>query len=225
MPLRTSSASPILWLLSSTLAGLSSSALAGPPRALRYVALGDSFTIGTGTTPDRSFPAHLAELWQSRHPVELTNLGVNGYSTQEILDLELPKARALRPDFVTLAVGANDIVRGREPQEYRSNVRAILGQLRALGLRGHRIVVIPQPDWSGSPVAAAFGDPASLAARIELYNSILHEETIRAGAEWVDLFPLMHRQAEQGLVASDGLHPTAAAYAAWAEALAKLSPD
>ena len=215
---------PALWLASSALAQLPPPAV-GRTRLLRYVALGDSFTIGTGTTPDRSFPAHLAELWQATHPVELTNLGVNGYSTQELLDLELPRARTLRPELVTLAVGANDIVRGREPEDYRSNVRSILTQLQVLGLRARRIIVIPQPDWSRSPVAAAFGDPESLATRIELYNSILREEALRAGAQWLDLFPLMHRQAVQGLVAPDGLHPTAAAYAAWAEAMAKVNPD
>ncbi len=85
--------------------------------------------------------------------------------------------------------------------------------------------MIPQPDWSRSPVAAAFGDPESLAAQIELYNSILRAEAARAGARWVELFPLMQRQAQQGLVAPDGLHPTAAAYAAWATELAKLDLD
>ncbi len=204
---------------------LASSALAAPPKALRYVALGDSFTIGTGTSPDRSFPARLAALWQGHHPVELTNLGVNGYSTQELLDLELPRAQELRPELVTLAVGANDIVRGREPAAYRQNVRSLLDRLRALGLRGDRIWVIPQPDWSRSPVAAAFGDPADLLARIELYNSILRDEATRAGARWVELFPLMRREAQQGQLAEDGLHPSAAAYAAWAEELAKLSPE
>jgi lysophospholipase L1-like esterase len=204
---------------------LASSAIAEPPRPLRYVALGDSFTIGTGTTTDRAFPADLAKLWQGSRPLDLANLGVNGYSTQEILDLELPGAKKLHPELVTLAVGANDIVRGRVPEDYRENVRSILEQLHAIGLRGGRIWVIPQPDWSRSPVAAAFGDPATLAERIELYNSILRDEAIRAGSRWVDLFPLMRRQAQQGLVADDGLHPSAAAYAEWAEALAELSPD
>jgi lysophospholipase L1-like esterase len=192
---------------------------------LRYLALGDSFTIGTGTTPERSFPARLAALWRGGRPVELTNLGVNGYSTQELLDLELPQARALQPGFVTLAIGANDIVRGREPEDYRENVRLILGQLRALGVPARRIVALPQPDWSRSPVAAAFGDPESLAGRIERYNAILREEALRVGARWVDLFPLMRRQAEEGEIAADGLHPSAAAYEAWAEKLAELKPE
>src|SRR4051794_40168930 len=60
--------------------------------AVRYLALGDSFTIGTGTTPDRSFPARLASRWQSAGcNAVVKNLGVNGYTTDDVLDGELPE--------------------------------------------------------------------------------------------------------------------------------------
>ncbi len=39
------------------------------------------------------------------------------------------------------------------------------------------------------------------------------------GARWVDLFPTMRREAEAGMIARDGLHPSAAAYDGWAEVL------
>jgi lysophospholipase L1-like esterase len=84
-----------------------------------------------------------------------------------------------------------------------------------------RVFVLPQPDWSQSPVAEGFGDPAALRARIEVYNGILAEEAKAAGARYLDLFPLFIEQAKQGLVAPDGLHPNPKAYAAWAESLSK----
>lgn len=45
---------------------------------------------------------------------------------------------------------------------------------------------------------------------------MLREEAESTGARYVDIFTLMHDQARHGMFASDGLHPTAAAHAAWA---------
>jgi acyl-CoA thioesterase-1 len=183
--------------------------------APRYLALGDSFTIGTGTTPDRAFPARLVARCGSA--VELRNVAVNGYSTQDILESEVPEVARFAPTFVTLAAGANDIVRGSSPGEYRARVRTILSALKAAGVA--RVVTLPQPDWSQSPAALGFGSPAEIHARIVEANGILREETAAVGGAYVDMFPLMESQARAGMIARDGLHPSAAAYDAWASDL------
>jgi acyl-CoA thioesterase-1 len=184
---------------------------------LRYLALGDSFTIGTGSEPEKSFPARLAA--RCRSAVSVRNIAVNGYSTQDIVDLELPEVPRFAPHLVTLAAGANDIVRGVSPDEYRARLRVIFRALHAAGVA--RVVTLPQPDWSLSPAAQAFGDPGALHARIVGANAILREETAIAGGTYVDLFPLMESQARAGMIAQDGLHPSAEAYDAWADALAR----
>lgn len=78
---------------------------------------------------------------------------------------------------------------------------------------------LPQPDWSLSRAGASFGEPAAIAARIERFNAIARDEAERLGAPYVDIFPLMREQMRRGMVAPDGLHPSADAYAEWAEAL------
>ena len=51
------------------------------------------------------------------------------------------------------------------------------------------------------------------------------EEAENAGARYVDLYPLMHRQAAADMLAPDGLHPNAEAHEAWANAIAeKITP-
>ena len=55
--------------------------------------------------------------------------------------------------------------------------------------------------------------------RLFHYNSILKEEASGAGATYLDLFPQFVKQAKQGWIAPDGLHPSPQAYAAWAESL------
>jgi len=185
-----------------------------PPR---YLALGDSFTIGTGSTPAQSYPARLAAL--ASCSVELRNVAVNGYTTEDVIDEELPELARFTPTFVSLAIGANDIVQGRTPDQYREHVRHILAALKVAGAK--RIVSIPQPDWSLSPAARAFGESPAIHARIVEANAILRDETLAVGGTYVDLFPLMETQARAGMIAGDALHPSAAAYGAWAEELAR----
>ncbi|HEY1691010.1 MAG TPA: SGNH/GDSL hydrolase family protein [Polyangiaceae bacterium] len=184
--------------------------------AVRYLALGDSFTIGTGSSAAQAFPARLAARCAGR--VELHNLAVNGYSTGDVIDRELPALSAFAPTYVTFAAGANDIVRGATPAEYRAHVASVLASLRASGAR---IVTLPQPDWSLSPAARDFGDAPAIHARIVEANAILRDETAAAGGTYLDLFPLMETQARAGMIAPDGLHPSAEAHDAWAAEIAQ----
>ena len=186
----------------------------------RYLALGDSFTIGTGTTPDRSFPAVLVNRWWDQGlECDLRNPAVNGYTTDDLIHEELPLVESYRPDLVTLLIGANDIVAGSREDRYRAQLRRIHDRIVA-DAREARRFALPQPDWSLTPAGTSFGDPARIANTIERFNAIAREEAERAGASYVDIFPLMREQMRKGMTAPDGLHPSADAYAAWADALA-----
>ncbi len=185
---------------------------------IRYLALGDSFTIGTGSPPELAFPSQLKRILLKRGvEVRLENVAVNGYSTNELIERELEALPRFKPDTVTLAIGANDLVRGDDEKAYRANLKVIFKAITKAGVK--RTFVLPQPDWSQSPVAAGFGDPTELRARIEAYNAILAEEASLAGATYLELFPQFIELARQGFIAPDGLHPSPKAYAAWAEAL------
>jgi acyl-CoA thioesterase-1 len=186
----------------------------------RFLALGDSFTIGTGTTPDRSFPAVLTRLWTERgRSVVLSNPAVNGYTTDDLVRDELPLVASFQPTLITLLIGANDIVRGSTEDRYRQQLRLIHERLDA-DASDARVVALPQPDWSLSPAGSGYGDLAAIARTIERFNEIARDEAGRAGALWIDLFRLMREQGRKKMFASDGLHPSAEAYAEWARALA-----
>ena len=57
----------------------------------------------------------------------------------------------------------------------------------------------------------------------ERFNDLARGEAERAGAGWIDLFPLMREQAQRRMFAPDGLHPSAEAYAEWARELSRAS--
>ena len=166
----------------------------------------------------------LTRLWADRgRVVELRNPAVNGYRTDDLIVEELPLVAPFRPTLVTILIGANDIVAGSTDDWYRERLFVIHGRVHANAPEA-AVYALPQPDWSLSRAGASFGAPAAIAARIERFNSIAREEAERAGGTYVDIFPLMREQMRRGMFASDGLHPSAAAYAEWADALLDRLP-
>lgn len=193
-------------------------AIAGEP--VTWVSLGDSFTIGTGVGEASAWPTLLASAWRTKGcAVTLHNPARNGFTTDDVLREELAVVVATQPTWVTLAIGANDLVRGGTVDRYRAQLGRIFDALAAAGVPASAVVTLPQPDWSASPVGVQFGEPAALRASIEAYNTTLAEVSAARGARFFDLRPLQRRQADAGLVAKDGLHPSAEAHAAWAAAI------
>lgn len=191
-----------------------------PASLVRYLALGDSYTIGTGGPPDRSFPAQLAVRWRARGIiVELRNLGVNGFTTDDLIREELPVVPRVRPTLTSLLIGANDVVAGRDAETYRIRLRLILTRLRTDGVTADRLLVVSSPDWSRAPASARFGDAASVARLVDEYARVARAEAERVGARYFDIVPLARAQAERGMFAPDRLHFSAAAYVEWAGAL------
>lgn len=186
---------------------------------LRYVALGDSYTIGTSVEPAERWPNLLvAALGAEPSSLELVgNIAVNGYTSRDVIDLELPQLVELRPDFVTLLIGVNDVVRGVPHEAYRRNAEAILDDL--VGLVGPcRILVITTPDYTVTPDGGRYGDPARQAAGIRANNEILTSLAGERGIAIVDIHDISLRAAaDRTMVASDGLHPSGKQYALWVE--------
>lgn len=143
---------------------------------------------------------------------------MNGYRTDDLIEEELPLVARFVPTLVTVLIGANDIVAGSSDERYREQLRVIHERIHA-NAPDAGVYALPQPDWSLSRAGASFGDVAAIAARIERFNAIARDEAERTGATYVDIFPLMREQMRRGMIASDGLHPSAAAYTQWAEAL------
>lgn len=187
---------------------------------LNYLALGDSYTIGTALTPEKSFPPRLARHLETAtaRPVGVVNLGVNGYTTEDLIRDELPHLRDARWDVVTVLIGVNDHVQGRSTDEYRTSLRRIYTDLKALDLAPGRVVGVGIPDFSYTPAGASFGRPDAIEAGIQRFNGVAGEEAARAGFPFVDIFAVSRaRIGSPGWVAGDGLHPGEAQLQAWAD--------
>jgi lysophospholipase L1-like esterase len=192
------------------------------PSALRYAALGDSYTIGTSVTPAESWPRQLVDRLGGSL-ILAGNLATNGFSTEDLILHELPALDALRPEFVTVQIGVNDIVRGVPEATFAANLNFILDDLVGR-LPANRIVVVATPDYALTPMGASFGNPAQQSAQIARFNAVLAAEAERRGIPFVpDIFTISQRVAtDRSLVANDGLHPSGAQYALWVDAIAPV---
>jgi len=187
---------------------------------LRYVALGDSYTIGTATrSADERWPDQLvARLGPTPPTLDLVgNLALNGFTTRDVIEAELPALGALRPEFCSLLIGVNDVVQGVSEATFRSNASSILEDLLRR-LPPARIVVTATPDYTVTPQGAAYGDPAQQSSAIRRTNDVMHELTVARGIAYVDTFDLSLRALDDpSLVADDGLHPSGAQYSLWVD--------
>jgi lysophospholipase L1-like esterase len=187
---------------------------------LTYVALGDSYTIGTSVDAAARWPnqlvAALAKL-PGRRLELVANLGVNGFASRDLIDVELPQVASLRPELVSLLIGVNDVVQGVPEATYRRNVALILDELVPKVGADH-VLVVTTPDYTVTPAGGDFGDPATQSAGIRRNNAINIELATARGIAVVDIYDLsLLAASDRSYVAGDGLHPSGRQYGMWVE--------
>jgi lysophospholipase L1-like esterase len=189
--------------------------------SLRYLALGDSYTIGEDVPADQRWPAQLVEKLRAQGVVvnDPQIIAVTGWTTDELSDGMDKAELGSGYDLVTLLIGVNNQYRGRPAEEYRTQFRALL--LRAMTLAAKRpehVVVVSIPDWGVTPFGHKSGrDAHQIATELDAFNAIAQVETLEAGAQFVNITGISRDHA--GLVASDGLHPSGAQYSLWTSAI------
>jgi acyl-CoA thioesterase-1 len=190
---------------------------------VRYLALGDSYTIGTGaSSPAHAWPSIIAArlATQTGGQVELTNPAINGFTTLDLIDDELPQVRRLKPDLVTILIGVNDLVRERTPADYRASLVRIYDEVEREKARDGRVFAVSIPNWSVVPAAREYGDPEQIRHLTDTFNDIAREEADRRGFGWIDITAAsLSGLGTPDWIASDGLHPGDNQYKAWAEVI------
>jgi lysophospholipase L1-like esterase len=192
---------------------------------LRYLALGDSYTIGTGASSKaHNYPSILAARLTKAigRRVGLTNPAVNGFTTLDLIANELGYVDRLKPQLVSILIGVNDLVQGRTAEQYRASLVHIYDAAAALGLPPGQVAAISIPNWSEVPAAPNFGDKAALRRLTDAFNSSAQSEAESRGFTWIDIGAVStSAMGSPGWISSDQLHPGDDQYAAWAEVIWK----
>ncbi len=189
----------------------------------RFLALGDSYTIGESVAIDDRWPIQLARLLRGKS-IDIADpeiIAKTGWTTDE-LSSGIDAAKPQGPyALVTLLIGVNNQYRGRDAEQYRKEFVALLQ--RAIAFAGgdpKRVVVVSIPDWGVTPFARS-RDRAKIGREIDHFNAINRDETLRANARYAGITAASRRAAsDPALVAPDGLHPSGKMYAQWVTVIA-----
>ena len=190
------------------------------PTELRYLALGDSYTIGEGVQESGRWPAQLAQALRA-DGLAITDpqiIAQTGWTTDE-LDAAIDSALVFPEyDLVSLLIGVNNQYRGRDVDDYVGEFVRLLQRAIALAhARAERLLVLSIPDWGVTPFGAASGrDVEQISNALDAYNGAAREACAAHGVAFVDIADVSRaRGAEPAMLAEDGLHPSARLYAEW----------
>lgn len=196
-----------------------------PARDQKYLALGDSYTIGESVAQGSSFPYQLA--------ARLNSLGIKvgvpkiiaktGWTTSELRDAIKAEVLNTKFDIVTLLIGVNNQYRGNSIDTYRTEFRELMQT--AIGLAGGNkahVFVVSIPDWGATPFGTQSGRGVQrIAKEIDAFNAVNKEETLKEGISYTDITAGSRNAAtDNSLVAEDGLHPSGLMYRDWVTLLA-----
>lgn len=190
------------------------------PSGYRYLALGDSYTIGERVALEDRWSEILTNLLRKNN-VKINSpeiIARTGWTTAELLEGIKNRNPKGPYNIVSLLIGVNNQYRGQSMERYRFEFQELLQQ--AIGYAGgniQRVFVLSIPDWGVTPFAKG-SNQAQIAAEIDAFNAIAKEECDKLSIVFIDITPLS-RTAKDDLsfIAQDGLHFSGKMYRLWAE--------
>lgn len=193
---------------------------------MKYLALGDSYTIGESVSEELRYPNQVVETMnkegdQTWSPAKI--IAKTGWTVDE-LEAGIDEETLLDEpyDLVTLLIGVNNQFRGRAVEEFKVDFENIL--LRAIGFSGglqNHVIVLSIPDWGITPFAInRNSDQEQIALEIDAYNQACKEISEKYGVYYIDItedYRAVGGQPE--MLAEDGLHPSGKVYTRWTQKL------
>ena len=167
------------------------------PKDAVILAFGDSLTYGTGAAAGEDYPAQLSRL--IGHPV--INAGIPGETSAQGRARLVATLDETAPKLVLLGLGGNDFLQRLPAEETQANLTAMLAELKQ---RKIPVVLLAVPKLSLPP------QPHPVFAEVAQQSGVLLAED-----QWTDIL-------RKGSLKSDPVHPNAAGYAQFAEALAEF---
>ena len=189
---------------------------------ISYLPLGDSYTIGQSVAEQDRWPNQLVNRLQA-DGVKLqlvANPSVTGYTTQNLIDKELPLLQRYHPAFVTILIGVNDYVQGVSAATFQENLTFIIDAVQRSQGTMPKLVLVTIPDYGRTPTGSRYGSPAESAVGIAAFNKIITTVGNSRSLPVVDIFTISQGVSKDpSLTADDGLHPSAKQYTLWTTAI------
>jgi lysophospholipase L1-like esterase len=186
---------------------------------IRYLALGDSYTIGEKVATNERYPEQLIEAltkdglkFQSLRTIART-----GWTTEELSNaITDAKINDSTYTMVSLLIGVNNQYRGRAVETYPAQFEGLLQKaIQFAGGKKEKVFVVSIPDYAYT----SFGNGnTQISACIDAYNKVNKEVSDKYGVTYFNITPISREGlTDKELVATDGLHPSGKQYKRWVD--------
>ncbi|RZJ69343.1 SGNH/GDSL hydrolase family protein [Flavobacterium sp.] len=195
-----------------------------PSTTLKYLALGDSYTIGQNVCETCRFPAQLKTALENAMPSTAINLSViatTGWTTTNLISNIQTQNPANDQDLVTLLIGVNNQYQHKPFSLYEQEFPQLVATAIALA-KGDKdnVIVVSIPDYAFTPFGQGYSNPSQITTEIAQYNTFAQNYCQTQGIVFVNITDITQNGLQNpSLVASDGLHPSASAYSQFVQRL------
>ncbi|WP_417602131.1 SGNH/GDSL hydrolase family protein [Owenweeksia hongkongensis] len=189
-----------------------------PDSQFTYLALGDSYTIGTAIGKQNAYSALLMDSMKKELPNFYADVDVvakNGWTTRDLLN-GISKEKPKGPyDLVSLLVGVNNQYQHLSKSQYKTEFTELLEKSIALaGGKKENVFVISIPDYGVCTVAV--DNLESISPDINAFNAINKSVAEAYGVSYVDITEISRTaKGNESLIASDGLHFSSKMHELW----------
>ena len=190
-------------------------------KPIRYVAIGDSYTVASGIDEKDSWPSQLTQKLKTAgieiNLIEI--LGMRGATSQQTLNEVIPLLKNLKPEFISLLIGVNDWIReGVSSSKFKIRIKNLIDEIQSNLPPPRKLLLVTIPDFSCSPQKKNWGYGKSATNGITRLNKILNTEAVLRNLVIVDIYPLSQNLCSQfGMFSDDGVHPSALQYSKWVD--------
>jgi lysophospholipase L1-like esterase len=196
-------------------------------KEVKFLALGDSYTIGESVSEDDRWPVLLSKNLNAKGRAigKPTIIATTGWRTDNLKDA-IDKAK-LKNEYglVTLLIGVNNQYQGKLVEQYSKEFEDLLMTAITLAKgKKQNVLVVSIPDYGYTP----FGKPkqAEITKAIDSFNNSNKSITEMAGVRYVSITDISRKGLEQPeLVADDGLHPSGKMYRLWVDRIMMSMPN
>lgn len=189
----------------------------------KYLALGDSYTIGESVAEAERWPNQLAEALNKKgiEVAKPTIIATTGWRTDNLKNAMTIAKLKNEYDLVSLLIGVNNQYQGKSSEQYAIEFEDLLATAIQLAKgKKENVFVVSIPDYGYTP----FGQPKQekISKELDQFNAINKTITEKHGITYFNITDISREGLkDKELVASDGLHPSGKMYSRWVELIVR----